>query len=139
MLRSWLLLALTIVAVGGGIGASSGLGGARAGGAAAGGGKPVDSGPEQPSSREQLAVSTSLSKRGVVFYGAWWCPACQAQKRLFGKQAAALLPYVECDKTEDERKRCLAAQVRVFPTWEFNGRRLEGVQSVETLKRWSGS
>ncbi len=95
--------------------------------------------PFGPSSPRQLAVSRQLSKRGAVFYGAWWCPACTAQKSLFGREGAALLPYVECDRDETGRQRCLAAKVRAFPTWDLNGQRLEGVRSVEELSQWSNS
>jgi hypothetical protein len=91
-----------------------------------------------PSTAEQLALSDWLRKRGVIFYGAWWCPACFQQKNLFGKQAGNQLPYVECDKEEAGRERCSAAGVRVFPTWVHGGQRLEGVQTVEELKAWSG-
>ena len=83
-------------------------------------------------------MSAWLSKRGAIFYGAWWCPACLAQKSLFGKEAGAQLPYLECDKTDEGRQRCRAAQIRAFPTWELDGKRLEGVQSVEELRVWSG-
>ncbi|MEB3307033.1 MAG: hypothetical protein VKK98_02665 [Cyanobacteriota bacterium] len=90
------------------------------------------------SDARQLAVSRQLSQRGAVFYGAWWCPACTAQKSLFGREAAALLPYVECDRGDEGRERCQAADLRVYPTWDLDGRRLEGVRSVEELREWSG-
>jgi hypothetical protein len=92
------------------------------------------------SNADQKALSTHLRAEGALFYGAWWCPACFQQKNLFGKQAGNALPYVECD---DEggggRDRCQAAGIRAFPTWEMEGRpRLEGVQTLEQLKAWSG-
>jgi thiol-disulfide isomerase/thioredoxin len=90
------------------------------------------------SSAEQLALSDWLRKRGVIFYGAWWCPACFQQKNLFGQKAGNQLPYVECDKEEAGRQRCVAANVRVFPTWLLRGERREGVQTLEQLKTWSG-
>ncbi len=90
------------------------------------------------SNDEQKALSAHLRARGAVFYGAWWCPACFQQKSLFGKQAGNTLPYVECDE-EPGRARCQAAEVRAFPTWELEGKpRLEGVQSLDELKAWSG-
>jgi hypothetical protein len=92
----------------------------------------------QPSSAEQLALGDWLRQRGAIFYGAWWCPACFQQKNLFGKQAGNRLPYVECDKDETGRQRCVAANVRAFPTWVLGSQRLEGVQTVEELKTWSG-
>lgn len=91
------------------------------------------------SNAEQEALSAHLRARGAVFYGAWWCPACFQQKNLFGKQAGNSLPYVECDENDAGRQRCQAAQIRAFPTWEMEGKpRLEGVQSLEELKDWSG-
>jgi hypothetical protein len=45
---------------------------------------------------------------------------------------------VECDKEEAGRQRCVAANVRAFPTWVLGNQRLEGVQTVEELKAWSG-
>lgn len=92
----------------------------------------------KPSNAEQLALSDWLRKRGVIFYGAWWCPACFQQKNLFGQKAGNQLPYVECDKEEAGRQRCQAAGVRAFPTWVQGNQRLEGVQTVEELKSWSG-
>ena len=94
--------------------------------------------PLKPSNAEQTALSEHLSQRGALFYGAWWCPACFMQKNLFGKQAGNRLPYVECDKSDAGRARCEAASIRAFPTWDLPGKpRLEGVQSLETLKVWS--
>ena len=91
------------------------------------------------SDAEQLAFSRYLKQIGALFYGAWWCPACMRQKALFGEQAVQELPYVECDKVAADRDRCMAAGIKVFPTWELKGKdRLEGVQSLDALKRWSG-
>jgi glutaredoxin len=94
--------------------------------------------PLQPSSAEQLALSEHLKRKGVIFYGAWWCPACFKQKNLFGKEAGARLPYVECDKTEGGRERCEKAGIRAYPTWVLGEERVEGVQTLEELRRWSG-
>ena len=92
----------------------------------------------KPSNANQLALSEHLRRVGAVFYGAWWCPACFKQKNLFGQEAGNRLPYVECDKTEAGRQRCRAADIKAYPTWELNGRRVEGVQTLEELKAWSG-
>jgi hypothetical protein len=90
------------------------------------------------SSSQQQALANHLKTRGAVFYGAWWCPACTQQKALFGKEAGARLPYVEC--TDASRSaRCSTAGIRAFPTWDMPSKpRLVGVQSVEELARWSG-
>lgn len=94
--------------------------------------------PLQASNSDQMALTEYLRRRGVLFYGAWWCPACFKQKHLFGQEAGNRLPYVECDKTDAGRQRCQAAEIRAYPTWVMGDRRLEGVQSLEELKRWSG-
>lgn len=36
-----------------------------------------------------------VKENGAVFYGAFWCPHCQNQKKMFGN-SAQYLPYVEC-------------------------------------------
>jgi hypothetical protein len=90
------------------------------------------------SSTQQRAVANHLKARGAVFYGAYWCPACSQQKALFGKEAGAQLPYVECTEASSSA-RCSAASIRAFPTWDMPSKpRLVGVQSVEELARWSG-
>ena len=101
----------------------------------------------QPSSHSASRTSTlrlaqHLKAIGVRFYGAWTCPACKRQLNLFGLQDSDAIPYVECNKPEqypDQAKLCQNADLRVYPTWELSdGSRLEGVQSLETLRRWSG-
>ena len=46
-----------------------------------------------PSKYDDFA--TALKDDGATFYGAFWCPHCQAMKALFGS-AVKKLPYVEC-------------------------------------------
>jgi hypothetical protein len=92
----------------------------------------------QASTAEQLALVEHLRRVGVMFYGAWWCPACFKQKNLFGQEAGNQLPYVECEKTEAQREGCRKAGVAAYPTWVMGSQRLEGVQTLEDLRRWSG-
>lgn len=91
-----------------------------------------------PSTAAQLALVEHLRQAGVVFYGAWWCPACFKQKNLFGQQAGNQLPYQECEKTEEQRQRCQKTGIGAYPTWVMGEQRLEGVQTLERLGRWSG-
>jgi len=90
------------------------------------------------SSPDQLALVEILRRKGVVFYGAWWCGHCTHQKSLFGAEAASKLPYVECDKDDPGRLRCQTAKIRAFPTWDYRGERREGVLAIEELKAWVG-
>ncbi len=61
-----------------------------------------------------------LSEKGAKFYGAFWCPHCQDQKRLFGK-SDDLLPYIECSAPngKDQLQVCTDAKIEGYPTWDF--------------------
>jgi hypothetical protein len=84
-------------------------------------------------------LAKHLSASGVKFYGAFWCPHCADQKAMFG-QAAALLPYIECDPRSPagQPQLCAAVGIRAYPTWEIKGQRYEGVLSLDELARLSG-
>ena len=94
------------------------------------------------SASSPLRLAQHLKAIGVRFYGSWTCPACKRQLNLFGLSDIDAVPYIECNKPEkypDQAKLCRNADLRVYPTWELSdGSRLEGVQSLETLRRWSG-
>ena len=89
-----------------------------------------------------MRLAQHLKAIGGRFYGSWTCPACQRQLALFNLTDKNAIPYIECNKPEaypDQAKICQSAELRVYPTWELrDGSRLEGVQSLETLQRWSG-
>ena len=76
-----------------------------------------------------------LEEKGAIFYGAFWCPHCQNQKKLFGK-SASLLPYVECSTPDGKSQKeiCKTEKIEGYPTWVFaDGSRESGVQSFELL------
>jgi uncharacterized membrane protein len=85
------------------------------------------------------ALADHLRESGAVFYGAYWCPHCQAQKQMFGA-AASKLPYVECDPrgTNAQPNACAAVGVKAYPTWVINGQKMEGEVSPSDLARLSG-
>ncbi len=68
-----------------------------------------------------------LKDKGATFYGAWWCPHCNDQKKLFGS-SAKLLPYFECyiyPDTSHPIQACVEKKVPGYPTWELaDGTRL---------------
>ncbi len=75
-----------------------------------------------------------LTDRGVVMYGADWCPHCQNEKKAFG-DSFRLVNYVECP---DNPKLCLEKEIQGYPTWIFsNGKKLEGEQGLERLSNES--
>lgn len=72
--------------------------------------------------------ATCLKDKGAVFYGAFWCPHCQAQKKMFGS-SVKLLPYVECSTADGKNQTqvCIDKKIASYPTWEFtDGSRLTG-------------
>lgn len=74
--------------------------------------------PGKPSKYDGFAQC--LKDKGATFFGAFWCPHCQAQKARFGK-SAKYLPYIECS-TPDSRGQlqvCIDADIKTYPTWEF--------------------
>lgn len=80
-----------------------------------------------------------LTDAGVKFYGAYWCPHCQAQKRLF--ENSSKLPYIECSTPngQGQTQVCIEAGITGYPTWELaDGTRLDGEQTLEVLAENSG-
>ncbi|OGI58335.1 hypothetical protein A3C60_00190 [Candidatus Nomurabacteria bacterium RIFCSPHIGHO2_02_FULL_37_45] len=78
---------------------------------------------------------TCLKDKGATFYGAFWCPHCQAQKKIFGS-SAKFLPYVECSTADGgaQTKICIDKKITGYPTWEFaDGTRLDGEISLAQL------
>ena len=79
--------------------------------------------------------ATCLKDKGATFYGAFWCPHCQDQKKLFGS-SVHLLPYVECSTPDGQGQNqvCTDKKVTGYPTWEFaDGSRTDGLQTLQQL------
>ena len=97
--------------------------------------------PATESTPQTIKLANQLNKSGAKFYGAYWCPACKEQMKLFGKQAGRKLNYVECGRPDmypEQVSQCRNAKIQSIPTWTQPGKkRLEGVQSINTLEHWS--
>lgn len=81
-----------------------------------------------------------LKDKGVVFYGAFWCPHCQRTKAMFGS-SAKLLSYVECSTPDAkaQTKACTDKGIKSYPTWVFpNGEALTGERTLAELSQASG-
>lgn len=81
------------------------------------------------------AFAQCLKDKGAIFYGAFWCPHCQAQKKLFGS-SVKLLPYVECSTADGQAQTqgCIDKKITGYPTWEFtDGSRMSGEIPLKTL------
>lgn len=77
---------------------------------------------------------------GAKFYGAFWCPHCQDQKKMFGASAKNL-PYVECSLPDGKTRTaiCIEKDVQSYPTWDFaDGSRETGTLPLETLAEKTG-
>jgi hypothetical protein len=81
-----------------------------------------------------------LSDKGLKFYGAFWCPHCQAQKREFGG-SVKLLPYIECSTPDGKGQTqvCIDNKIESYPTWVYpDGTRTTGEQPLAALAEKSG-
>jgi len=60
-----------------------------------------------------------LADKDAIFYGAFWCPHCQEQRRMFGK-SVELLPYEECSTPDGQGQLqiCVDEGIQQYPTWE---------------------
>jgi uncharacterized membrane protein/glutaredoxin len=92
------------------------------------------------STPESIALAKHLTSSGAVMYSAWWCPHCNDQKQLFGKEASAQLKVIECaaDGRSSQKALCDTKKIEGFPTWEINGQLDSGVKSLQQLAELSG-
>ena len=81
-----------------------------------------------------------IAKSGATFYGAFWCPHCEAQKAMFGKSADKL-PYVECSTPDGQSQNqvCTDKGIMEYPTWFFaNSSSTTGVLDFGQLSQATG-
>ncbi len=81
-----------------------------------------------------------LTEKGVVMYGAYWCPHCKNQEELFGSSWKHV-NYVECSlpNRAGQNVVCNRAGIKGYPTWEFgDGERVEGEVPLQQLSERSG-
>ncbi|HEY9656920.1 MAG TPA: vitamin K epoxide reductase family protein [Allocoleopsis sp.] len=92
------------------------------------------------SGQSEIDLAKHLTSIGAKMYGAYWCPHCHDQKELFGKQAFALINYVECDPAgqNPQVETCKAAGIQGYPTWDIKGQLHSGTQSLNELADLSG-
>ncbi len=80
-----------------------------------------------------------LGEKGAKFYGAFWCPHCRDQKKLF--ENSTKIPYVECSTPDGNGQNliCKDAGIESYPTWIFSdGTKLNGEVSLEVLSQKTG-
>jgi uncharacterized membrane protein/glutaredoxin len=94
------------------------------------------------SGEAEIGLAQHLNGIGAKMYSAYWCPHCHSQKQLFGQQAVAELPVIECDPdgANSQTSLCQAQgpNIQGFPTWEINGQFYSGTQTLSRLAELSG-
>jgi len=80
-----------------------------------------------------------LTAKGMIMYGAYWCPHCKAQKELFG-DAFKYVDYVECDPQGPNANpdECTAQGVDGYPTWIYQGTKYSGQKALSELAQIVG-
>lgn len=93
-----------------------------------------------PNQKKMDELATCLGAKGVKMYGAFWCPHCNEQKKMFGSSFSKI-QYIECS-TPDGRSQlqiCKDAGIDGYPTWEFpNGIRASGELKPQDLAEKAG-
>ena len=89
--------------------------------------------PVPPSKLDSFAQCLKAS--GAEFYGAFWCPHCQDQKKEFGS-AVKYLPYIECSNHDQTQTQiCKDKKVESYPTWIFkDGSIVTGKMELTALR-----
>lgn len=92
------------------------------------------------STNESIKLAKYLKNKGVIKYSAYWCTNCLHQGELFGKQAYKELNVVECarDGKNSQTQLCIDKKIQGFPTWEINGKKILGVQTLKDLTKLTG-
>lgn len=88
-----------------------------------------------------VGFAECLTSKEVKMYGAYWCPHCASQKKLFGKQGFEKINYIECDARGEggNPELCLAKNIKGYPTWDFaDGSRVEGEMKLAELAKKTG-
>jgi uncharacterized membrane protein len=92
------------------------------------------------SGTSEIALAQHLKRVGAKMYGSFTCSHCQAQKESFGKEAAGIINYIECNPQGKNARPdlCQAAKIQGTPAWEINGKFYEGQKSLKELADLSG-
>lgn len=77
---------------------------------------------EPPKPGKYAEAAKCLTEKGVVMYGAYWCPHCANQKKFWGDDFQ-FIKYQECDDkgANGNHKLCIEQGVTQYPTWFFPG------------------
>ena len=85
------------------------------------------------------AFAQCLQSKGAKFYGAFWCPHCQAQEKDFQmsrQQLETIGLYTECSTPDanGQTQICKDKNIKGYPTWTFaDGSELTGEIPLQQL------
>jgi hypothetical protein len=73
-----------------------------------------------PKDSTTAKLAKCLTQKGVLMYGAFWCPHCADQKSLFGDDFH-YVNYIECDPKgpNSQTTKCTQDKIQAYPTWYF--------------------
>src|SRR3989344_6113274 len=90
------------------------------------------------------AFANCLADKGIKEYGAFWCPNCAKQEKMFEDSYDIIMErgvYIECDARGDNEQSalCIEKGIQGYPTWEFqDGMMLQGVMELHTIAEKAG-
>ncbi|MEB3212018.1 MAG: vitamin K epoxide reductase family protein [Leptolyngbyaceae bacterium] len=95
---------------------------------------------QNESGPSEIALAQHLQDIGATKYSAYWCPHCQQQRELFGREAFEYIDTVECaeDGQNAQPQLCRQKGIQGFPTWEINGELYSGARPLGELADLSG-
>mmetsp|Transcript_980 Transcript_980/g.1278 ORF Transcript_980/g.1278 Transcript_980/m.1278 type:complete len:263 (+) Transcript_980:275-1063(+) len=81
-------------------------------------------------------IASRLGKLGAIMYGAYWCPHCNSQKNMFGKEAMKKIKYIECaeDGKDTATKSLACTALAGYPTWEIDGAQFPGERTFDEFE-----
>ena len=85
-------------------------------------------------------LAQCIKDKGVIFYGAFWCPHCAKTKQMFGS-SAKLLPYTECSTPDGQKQTqiCIDKKIQSYPTWiKPDGTSINGEHTIKEIADFAG-
>jgi len=86
-----------------------------------------------PKSSTTTEIAKCIGQKSVL-YTQLGCHYCKTQEDLFGESYKELT-VVDCFY---DQEKCLAKDIKGTPTWEINGQKVVGVQTIKNLQDLTG-
>ena len=86
---------------------------------------------ESADSEKAEKLALCLKEENSTMFGAYWCPHCQNQKKMFGS-SFQYINYIECT---ENKELCSTKGISGYPTWEISGNLYSGEKTFEELEQ----